>query len=63
MEDKRLKVDFLLVFWGFLIILNLFSMAASWYVGDLTSYWYGAAMLLYCAAGFYFSLPEEETDG
>tara|TARA_R110000744_G_scaffold272993_1_gene385908 strand:+ start:178 stop:369 length:192 start_codon:yes stop_codon:yes gene_type:complete len=63
MNKKRLKFDLLLFFWGFLIILNLFSMAASWYILDLTNYWYGAVMLLYCTAGFYFSLPKEEADG
>jgi hypothetical protein len=62
MKQKRLKVDFWLVFWGFLIIINLFAMVASWYTGDLTNYWYCAIMLLYCVVGYYFSVPREERD-
>ena len=57
MNNNRLKVDFLLVFWGFLVILNLISMGISWYIEDLTNYWYCAIMLLYCVVGLYFSLP------
>ncbi len=60
MKKERLKVDFWLVFWGFLVIINLFAMGASWYTGDLTNYWYCAIMLLYCVAGYYFSAPKEE---
>jgi len=62
MNDNRLKVDFLLVFWGFLVILNLISTAVSWYIGDLTNYWYCVIMLLYSAVGLYFSLPSEDKD-
>lgn len=62
MNNNRLKVDFLLVFWGFLVILNLISMGISWYIEDLTNYWYCAIMLLYCVVGLYFSLPSEDKD-
>ena len=60
MKEKRLKVDFLLVFWMFLIFMNLMAMAASWYVGDMGNYWFCAIMLLYCVAGSYLSLPKEK---
>jgi len=60
MEEKRLKVDFLLVFWIFLIFLNLMAMAASWYINDLNNYWFCAIMLLYCIAGAYLSIPKEK---
>lgn len=60
MEEKRLKVDFLLVFWLFLIFLNIMAMAASWYMNDLQNYWYCAIMLLYCIGGLYISLPKEK---
>jgi len=62
MKQNRLKVDFLLVFWGFLVILNTLAMFSSWYIGDLTNYWYCAIMLLYCVVGLYFSLPSEDKD-
>ena len=60
MKESRLKVDFLLVFWCFLIVLNILAMSASWYIGDLTNYWFCAIMLMYCVAGAYFSLPSED---
>ena len=60
MKEGRLKVDFHLAFWTFLIAVNLFALAASWYVSDLTAYWYCGMMLLYCVTGAYLSLPREE---
>tara|TARA_R110000751_G_scaffold140738_1_gene244429 strand:- start:725 stop:913 length:189 start_codon:yes stop_codon:yes gene_type:complete len=60
MEEKRLKVDFLLVFWVLLILLNLAALSASWYADDLTNYRYSAIMLIYCIGGAYFSLPKDK---
>jgi len=62
MEEKRLKVDFLLVFWTFLIIINLCSIVASWYVGDWQNYWFCVIMLLYCTAGAYLSTPKKDQE-
>ena len=60
MEEKRLKVDFLLVFWILLILLNLAAMSVSWYIDDLINYRYSAIMLLYCLAGSYLSFPKDK---
>lgn len=62
MRKERLKVDFWLVFWGFLVVINLFAMVASWHIGDLTNYWYCAIMLQFCIAGYCLTAPREEED-
>lgn len=60
MQEKRLKIDFWLVFWTILIIINILAMLASWYTADLMNYWFCAIMLMYCVVGAYMSLPEDK---
>jgi hypothetical protein len=60
MKEERLKIDFNLAFWTLLIAVNLFALAASWYVNDSTTYRYCAIMLLYCVTGAYLSLPKDK---
>jgi len=60
MKKERLKVDFQLVFWTFLIMVNSFALVVSWYVGDTLNYWFCAIMLLYCIMGAWCSVPEKE---
>jgi hypothetical protein len=60
MKKERLKVDFQLVFWTFLIMVNLFAMGMSWYVGDTLNCWFCATMLLYCIMGAWCAIPEKD---
>lgn len=62
MNKDRLKIDFWQAFWGFLIIINSIALLSSWYIKDLTNYWYCVIMILYCVVGLYFSTPREEKD-
>jgi hypothetical protein len=61
MKKERLKVDFQLVFWTFLIMVNLFAMGMSWYVGDTPNYWFSAVMFLYCIMGAWCAIPEKDS--
>jgi|TARA_Y100000310_G_scaffold111631_1_gene110023 hypothetical protein len=62
MKEERLKVDFQMVFWAFLIAVNLLAMGMSWYVGDMLNYGFCAIMLLYCIMGAWCAIPEKDNE-